>query len=63
MSKSNITIKVFTPLVRRLRKEARDLKADTLVSMSEGLRNEIMADRLEELAKEIENLADSTLYY
>ena len=40
---SNVTIRTFTPYINKLRKEAEELRNDTLVSMAEGIRNEIMA--------------------
>lgn len=59
---SNVTIRTFTPYINKLRKEAEELRNDTLVSMAEGIRNEILAKRLDEIANEIEDLADATQY-
>lgn len=59
---SNVTVRTFTPYINKLRKEAEDLRNDTMVSMAEGIRNEIIAKRLDEIANDIENLADATQY-
>lgn len=59
---SNPTVRHFTPYINKLRKEAAELRGDYLVSMSEGLRNELLAKRLEEIANDIEDLADATQY-
>ena len=42
---SNVPVRTFTPYINKLRKEAEDLRNDTMVSMAEGIRNKIMAKK------------------
>lgn len=49
-------IYTFTTYITKLRKEAEGLRNDNLVSMVEGIYNEIIAKRLDEIANDIENI-------
>jgi hypothetical protein len=47
-------------LIKEMRKRAKDLREDTLVSMHEGIANEIMARELEEWANKLEAVASDS---
>lgn len=42
--------------IKKLRQEAKDLLEDTLVSLNEEIRNEIMAKKLNKIAKDLEKI-------
>ena len=49
-------------IIKEMRKEAKALREDTLVSMHEGIANEIMARELEQWADKLEAVAAGRSY-